>query len=321
MSTLNDLLISVGLDTKSAMKDIKKLDKAFAHLGKAFTESMKEASDKDSLGMKKKERDFQKFQDAVNKERIKDQKAANKKKQNLITENKLRDRNLDIMKRIKNITKQEIALDQSMSIQKQNKLLEKQLKLIEDRNRRAEHFKLSQQSRSSFQALPANEQKRVMKRFNDERSKFLLSGNTLGFKELSEDVKKFKRQLIGLQTVQGGLTDSTRNMVRAYVSLFALLEGTTAIKNVGMQFEGMRAGMLITSDNAKVVGENLEFVDKEATRLGLDIVDTSKSFVRLAAAAKGKMNLGDTKELFLGIAEASTVMQLSQDDLNGALRA
>ena len=46
-----------------------------------------------------------------------------------------------------------------------------------------------------------------------------------------------KRSLRSLAVVQNGLNDSTPIMVRSYVSLFALFEGTTAIKRVGKRSE------------------------------------------------------------------------------------
>lgn len=321
MSTFNDLLIEIGLDTRPAYKGIKKLDKAFSRLGKAFEEAMDEGSNSDPYGLKKQKKDFEKFQDEVNKERIRDQKASIKKQERLKKEAKLRDRNLDITKQIEKITGKSLKIDSTLPIEKQNKLLEKQLRLVKERNKRAAHFRLAQQSRQSFKALPQKEQDRVMGRFEEARMNYLRSGDTLGFKALSEDVKTFKRQLIGLQTVQGGLTDSTRNMIRAYASLFALIEGTQAIKSVGMDFQQMEAGMLVASKNAEEVGKNMEFVSKHAERLGMNLVDSTKAFVRIGAAAKGKIKKEDLEDLFLGIAEGATVMQLSMDDTTGALRA
>jgi tape measure domain-containing protein len=135
------------------------------------------------------------------------------------------------------------------------------------------------------------------------------------------EVRNLRRQMVGLQAVQNGLADSTRNMLRSYISLFALFEATTAIKNVGMQFESMRAGMLVAAKDQEDVGKKLSWVDEQATRLGLNLAETSKAFVKLSAASKGKIGEEDLEEMFLGIAEAGTVMQLSMDDVNGSLRA
>ena len=138
---------------------------------------------------------------------------------------------------------------------------------------------------------------------------------------LARQYRTMQRETLGLSTAQKGLTDSTRNMIRSYASLFALFEGTQAINHVVTSLEGAQAAMKLTADTTEGVAANMNFVTEESARLGLNIGETAKAFVRLASAAKGKLELEDVKEIFLGTAEAATVSQLSQDDMAGALRA
>ena len=66
----------------------------------------------------------------------------------------------------------------------------------------------------------------------------------------------------------------------------------------------------------------MAFLRAESERLGLNFLETSKSYLQIAAAAKGTTLAGQgTRDIFTALAEASTVLQLSVDQTNGALRA
>ena len=129
------------------------------------------------------------------------------------------------------------------------------------------------------------------------------------------------RAMIGLQTVQLGLRDSTRNLIRSYASMFAVISGGMAINTAGQGFESMRAGMNLTGESAKDVESNLSFVREEAKRLGLDLLETSKGFMRLTAAGRRTLSQEEIRQIFTGVAEAGTVLQLSVDDMNGSIKA
>lgn len=138
--------------------------------------------------------------------------------------------------------------------------------------------------------------------------------------EVAANYRRAARNADLLKTTQMGVADSTRNMVRSYASLFALIEGTASINRVGQDFETMRAGMLAASNGAELAGKDLAFVDQQSVRLGLNLRQTAKDFVKLRAVNKDFTD-DQLKETFLGIAEASTILGLSTDDTAGALRA
>lgn len=129
---------------------------------------------------------------------------------------------------------------------------------------------------------------------------------------VAREYRKVNREALGLKTAQKGLTDSTRNMIRGYASLFAVFEGTTAINQVGQDFEGMRAAMLASSGTAEKAVEDLAFVRSEAVRLGLDLRDTTNAFVKLQFAAQGKMETSEVRELLSGFSEFATAMQVDK---------
>ncbi len=159
-----------------------------------------------------------------------------------------------------------------------------------------------------FSAAVAADDLRMMKRLNVQVA------------ELASQYRKADRAAVGLSTAQRGLKDSTRNLIRSFASMYAILEGGRAINRVGQDFQTMRAGMLAASGSAQQAGKDLAFVDEQAERLGLNLKQTSKDFVKLRAVNKDFSD-DQLKEVFLGVAEAGTVLGLSADDTTGALRA
>lgn len=66
----------------------------------------------------------------------------------------------------------------------------------------------------------------------------------------------------------------------------------------------------------------MDFVSIESKRLGLNLESTAKSYMSIAAAAKGSTISNDqVKDVFLGVSEAATSLQLSSEQTEGALVA
>ena len=78
--------------------------------------------------------------------------------------------------------------------------------------------------------------------------------------------------------------------------------------------------MLAVSVDAKEAGENFEFVRNEAFRLGAGLTQSAKGFAKLRAA-QGEMKLADTRALFTGTAEMSSLLGLTAEESGRALSA
>ena len=228
---------------------------------------------------------LQKFQDEANKEMIRDLKATQKLKDDLASKQKKIDDARE--KRIKRM----ISLEEQLRASR------------------------------SFRSMGMKDQEAALKRFEKIRSKFVETGNMSGFKTLTADMRDFKREMKGLSTIQNGLTDSTRNMIRSYASLFAVFEGTSAINRVGQDFEAMRASMLTASEGQEDAAKKLDFVRKQAKRLGVDLVAASKAYLQLNIAANNVITQAQTDELFIASMEAATAFGMSLDDTKGTFRA
>lgn len=115
-------------------------------------------------------------------------------------------------------------------------------------------------------------------------------------------------------------SSSARQLTSNLASAFVVAEFVSGVVTTGQALEGAAASMEAVTLNSEQLKRALEFVDKQSVRLGLNLANTSKDFVKLKAVTKGIKD-EDIEEIFLGIAEAGVVFQKSADDQSGALRA
>jgi len=255
--------------------ELKLVDKGTLQKVKKFYRDFDKMGGKAHKTQKKRQSELEKFQDAVSKEKLRDVKREQKAKEKAHQEE---------LRRLKQINSARRRIMRSTQFQR-----------LKDRDRK--------------------EAAEFLKNFKRKG----MSGDIEGMKDLkarlndtASSVSNLRRQQLGLSTVQNGLKDSTRNMVRTFASMFALFEGTQAINRVGQQFEGMRASMLAASGGAKAAKEDLAFIREEAVRLGTDLVDSSDAFVKLKFAGKDSMSDSDIKNLFTGFSEFATALQVDK---------
>lgn len=124
-----------------------------------------------------------------------------------------------------------------------------------------------------------------------------------------------------LNIAQKGLVDSTRNMVRSYASVFAMFQGTVAIKRVGQEFEGMRSSMLAASGSAPAAAKDMQFINDISQEMGLNLKDTTDAYVKFKFAAKGKMDNTQIEELFTSVSMFGTALKVAPQDMKRAQRA
>lgn len=136
-------------------------------------------------------------------------------------------------------------------------------------------------------------------------------------KQEKDRTKELRKQNV----IQQRMSSSVLQMAGGFVSAFAVMEGLAMATRTGMQMEGVAKSFLVSSENAEVAKENMAFAREEAMRLGLPLIDASKGFSRMMAAAGDKMSLDDLKTTFIGISEAATALGLSQADVSGTILA
>ena len=152
------------------------------------------------------------------------------------------------------------------------------------------------------------------------KSKIALATSAKEVKAILRDERASLRLAKKKSFLVNRMNASSKEFAGNMVSAFAVAAGGVFITQTGQQFQSASNTMLSVSDNAQEAQENLAFVKEEAFRLGLGLTEATKGFAKLAAA-RGEISLEDTKELFLGVSEASTLLGLTAEESNRALLA
>ncbi|HBD1248234.1 TPA: tape measure protein, partial [Escherichia coli] len=105
----------------------------------------------------------------------------------------------------------------------------------------------------------------------------------------------------------------------AFYSVMGALNAYKAIMNAGLKRDSaQRAAKLVLGDKAS---EAEVFIRNLADRTGLNISEGLSSYAKFAAGAQGSMSQEQTQELFGNATAMSRLMGLSNDELNGILKA
>ncbi|EOV0066379.1 tape measure protein [Escherichia coli] len=105
----------------------------------------------------------------------------------------------------------------------------------------------------------------------------------------------------------------------AFYSVMGALNAYTAIMNAGLKRDSaQRAAKFVLGDKAS---EAETFIRGLADKTGLNISEGLSSYAKFAAGAQGSMSQEQTQELFGNATAMSRLMGLSNDELNGILKA
>lgn len=137
------------------------------------------------------------------------------------------------------------------------------------------------------------------------------------FRKRKQILRESEKQL----AVQRRFNSSITQMIGGLGSVYALTTAVGSSLRTGMAMEGMEKSFKVVSADSKAAAENMEWVRKEAMRLGAPIVEASKGFASMIAAAGNKMSMDDLKATFTGIQEAGVALGLSREDLGGTILA
>ena len=144
---------------------------------------------------------------------------------------------------------------------------------------------------------------------------------TSEMKRLNKQMAKHRTTLAGVGMMQKSVGDSTRNMIRSYVSLFALFEGTVAIKRVGQNFQGIEAAMLASSGSIDAAAKDMEFLNRTVDQMGLNLKDTTDAWVKFKFAAQGKISQGEQEDIFTGLSMFGTALKVDDESMKRSQKA
>tara|TARA_R110002020_G_scaffold175493_1_gene367396 strand:+ start:12257 stop:13795 length:1539 start_codon:yes stop_codon:yes gene_type:complete len=132
-------------------------------------------------------------------------------------------------------------------------------------------------------------------------------------KKLDQDGTK------GLRRVSSGFNLAT---VAAGLFTISLTKLVAESVKVAGAYDKIDNGLKTVFGSAEDANKEFEFLKNISEDLGLSLRSAATGFVQVSAAAKGTTLEGEgVKNLFIGVAEASTALGLSADESKGALRA
>lgn len=143
--------------------------------------------------------------------------------------------------------------------------------------------------------------------------------------EYTRGMIQAKKQMYQMKKNTDILARSFQQLKRIAITTFAgwsLKEIIKDIIDVGIEIDRMTRSMNAAIGSISGGAEAMQFLRDESERLGLVYKDQIKSYQQLYAAAKGTtISAKEVREIYLSVAEASTVMQLSQEQNKLALYA
>ena len=138
-----------------------------------------------------------------------------------------------------------------------------------------------------------------------------------------------KTELDGVAASGRAVSDVFKGALGAHLVAGAFTRAASAAQDflrgsVDAVLQGQRIGrsLQFAAGGAAAGAEEFAFVKAESERLGLQLNTTAASYAKLTAASKGTELQGrGTREIFVGVAEATTVLGLSSEESAGALNA
>lgn len=126
------------------------------------------------------------------------------------------------------------------------------------------------------------------------------------------NIQRVTRALSTQNFVAKGLSHSLGNLLRSYVSVFAIGAGIHRFFMIGEEMESLQATMLAASGNSAQAAEDFEYVKKVALNLGNDLQESTRGYAKLGTAARAaNFSVDQTRNVFLAASEASRAYGLN----------
>lgn len=122
-----------------------------------------------------------------------------------------------------------------------------------------------------------------------------------------------------LQRIRGELLA----VAAAYVGLQGAISGVASVLNAAKTQQQVQSKLLVSNGNdAKLAGEEYQYLRTQAERLGLFLPDLAKTYSSFSIAARAaNLNTEEMRFVFERVAEAGRVLNLDADDVKGIFNA
>lgn len=147
--------------------------------------------------------------------------------------------------------------------------------------------------------------------------------------QLGDSTRKVSNESAALTSQTTAQTASLASMktgliaaAGAYVSFSSAMAGGKAIIETALANERLNNTLVVATGSAEAAARETAFLRTESEKLGLQFVTNASQYAKLAAAAKGTALEGQaTRDIFLAVSKAATVLGMSVADASGSLLA
>ena len=147
-------------------------------------------------------------------------------------------------------------------------------------------------------------------------------------KRYSDSAQRARKDTNACRVSVGGLGGAVKS-ANAALGAMGVAVGAVGFARLGQeivtvtqQFDTIERGLATITGSTAAASANMGFLRDEADRLGLPLATAATQFTKLAAASRGtNLEGAATREIFTSVSEAATVLGLSGEQLEGALRA
>ncbi|HGM6674512.1 TPA: tape measure protein [Serratia marcescens] len=105
------------------------------------------------------------------------------------------------------------------------------------------------------------------------------------------------------------------------ITIAATVAVGKSIMTAGQDLQSMESGLTAVTGSADKAANEMQYLRDQSNRLGLDLMKTGKDYTKFLAAVGDKATQKQTRTLFEGVAEYSTVLGASAEEQSRALLA
>ncbi|WP_233074394.1 tape measure protein [Serratia ureilytica] len=105
------------------------------------------------------------------------------------------------------------------------------------------------------------------------------------------------------------------------ITIAATVAVGKSIMTAGQDLQSMESGLTAVTGSADKAAKEMQYLRDQSNRLGLDLMKTGKDYTKFLAAVGDKATQKQTRTLFEGVAEYSTVLGASAEEQSRALLA
>ncbi len=142
--------------------------------------------------------------------------------------------------------------------------------------------------------------------------------------QISGSMQRARGQSEGLNQKKRGMISTLGDLRAAYFAVAGVVAGAfvRGLMDAGMAAERVQRTLKFAEGGAYAGGQAFAFLSRQASTLGFNLQAAAGAFGKLTAAAYGTSLQGQTtREIFIGISQASVALGLSAEQTEGALNA